>query len=490
MSPGRSLPGLLLALVLVSGCAGSTMFVSYPHKVAPYLSAASSGKALDLDRTLKSEARGSDGVLYRLERGRLAQIQGDVSAARREFGKSIDLIRAADEQAILSARQAGGDVASWLLNDNARRYDPDGYERVFLHHFQAINYLIAGDLEGAGVEVRLANVEQEAARLRHEAELEKASAAAREKRVGGNRTRTLEDRFSLMDVAAQQAGNSFQNAYTFYLSGVVYEAMGEENDAYIDYRRALEIFPNNRYLQLDALRLAESLGMKEDFDEMKTRFRVPEGASFTACEPGSGELVVLYEDGFVPPKEEVKFPVPLPGGGFGAVAFPIYRHAWTAPAPLHVARHNIVTLSTEPIAYVDAMAVRALKEKIPGLIIRHLIRTGGKAAASAAALRSDNNLGQVAGLAVGIWNVVSENADLRSWLTLPRDAQIMRTRLPGGRHLLSLRADAGGAVEKVDVEIRPGAITLLHVVRTGGTMHVRQSPPGLKPPKVAEGPGL
>jgi hypothetical protein len=485
---GRTLTALLAALALLSGCAGSSMFVSYPHRIDPYLSAVSAGQPIAIDRTLRSEARGSDGVLYRMERGRLAQLQGDYAASRVEFARAIAAVRDADERAVVSVRDTGDEVASWLLNDNARRYEPQGYERVFLHHYQALNYLFAGDLEGAGVEVRGANAEQEAARWRHADEIETANAAAREKRVGAGRARSLEERFSVMDAAAEQAANSFQNACTFYLSGIVYEAMGEPNDAYIDYRKALGIFPNNRYLQLDALRLAETLGMQEDLDEMRTRFRVPEGATFSKREPGSGELVVLYEDGFVPRKEEVKFPVPLPGGGFGAVAFPIYRYAWSPPAPLHVGRHNIVTLSTEPIAYVDAMAVRALKEEIPGIIVRHLIRTGGKSVAAAAATRSDRNVGQLAGVAVGIWNIVSENADLRSWLSLPRDAQMLRATMPAGRQLLSLRSDDGGTTDKVEVEIVRGKITLLHVARTGATWHVRQAVLGRKPATVAAGP--
>jgi hypothetical protein len=461
--------------LLVSGCAGTTMFRSYPQGLAPVLSAVSEGRALEVRRTFKSEIGGRDELLYRLERGRLAQIQGDFAASRREYARGIDLVRAADERAVLSAREAGGEMAAWLLNDNARRYAPPGYERVFLHHFQALDYLFAGDLEGAAVEVRRANVEQEAARERYESELSTAAAAARENRVGGGRVRVLEERFSVMDEAAAPVANSFQNAATFYLSGIVYEAMGELGDAYIDYRKAAGIFPGNRYLQLDALRLAESLGMTDDLDEMKARFRVDEGVSFKARDPGDGELVVLYEDGLVPPKEEVKFPVPFPGGGFGAVAFPIYLQGWTPPAPLHVGRFNIVTLSTEPVAYVDAMAVRALKEEVPGLVVRHVIRAAGKAAAASAALHSDKDFGPIAGLAVGLWNVISENADLRSWLTLPRDVQLLRTTLSAGRHVLTLRCGEGETRDRTEVEIRRGRISLLHVVRTGKALRVRST---------------
>lgn len=463
---------LLTPLLLLSGCAGSTMFTAYPRRIAPYLASVSAGNPVDMGKALRSEVNGSNGTLYRMERGRLAMIQGDIAASRSDFEKAIDSIRAGDDRAVLSAGTAGSEVASWLLNDNARRYEPDGYERVLLHHFQALDYLFAGDLEGAGVEVRLANAEQEEAARRHAADIDTAERAANENRVGTGRIRGLESGFSGMDDAAARVRNSFQNAYTFYLSGVVYEAMGQPNDAYIDYRKALEIFPTNRTLQLDALRLAESLGMQDDFDEMRFRFRIPEGATFRSGDPDSGDLVVFYEDGFVPPKEEVKFPVPLPGGGIGAIAFPIYRYDWAPPAPLFVARPNVVTWSTEPIAYIDAMAVSALKEKIPGIVIRHLIRTGGKALAAKAAGRSGRDAAAVAELAVDLWNILSENADLRSWVSLPRDAQVLRIQLPAGRHVLALRR-GDEASEKVEVEIRRGGITLLHVAGIGSVKHVK-----------------
>lgn len=466
---------LAVCLPLLAACAGSTAFRSHPNAMAPVLSGLSEGRYPDSRRIFKSEVRGRDELLYRLERGRLAQFEGDFGDSRSEFARAIDLVRAADDRAVASAGEVGDQVAAWLLNDNARRYIPPGYERVFLHHFQALDYLFSGDLEGAAVEVRRAAFEQEAARERHEAELATAAAAARENRVGGGRIRGVEDRFSDMDEAAAPVANSFQNAAVFYLSGVVYEAMGEPGDAYIDYRKALRIFPNNRYLQLDAFRLAGSLGMSDDLAAMKDAFRIAEGAVPPRRDPGEGELVVLYEDGLVPPKQEVKFPVPLPGGGFGAVAFPIYLQGWTPPASLHVGRFNIGTMSTEPIAYVDAMAARALKEAVPGIIVRHMIRTAGKAAAAAAALRSDRDIGPVAGLAVGLWNVISENADLRSWLTLPRDIQILRTTIPEGRHALTLRSDSGEISRTAEVEVRRGRITLLHIARIGASLRVRST---------------
>ncbi len=36
------------------------------------------------------------------------------------------------------------------------------------------------------------------------------------------------------------------NGYLFYLSGLLYEASRDLNSAYVDYRRALAVMPNNK----------------------------------------------------------------------------------------------------------------------------------------------------------------------------------------------------------------------------------------------------
>ncbi|MEI8618891.1 hypothetical protein P4S63_22420 [Pseudoalteromonas sp. B193] len=47
----------------------------------------------------------------------------------------------------------------------------------------------------------------------------------------------------------QSIKNGFQNAYTFYLSALLYQSAKQYDDAYIDYKKALAIQPNNIYLQ-------------------------------------------------------------------------------------------------------------------------------------------------------------------------------------------------------------------------------------------------
>ena len=76
-------------------------------------------------------------------------------------------------------------------------------------------------------------------------------------------------------------------------------------------------------------------------------------------------------------------------------------------------------------------------------------------------------MGELGLFAAVIWNLVSENADLRSWLTLPSDAQILRTTLPAGSYKLALQHPMAGGPTYTDVNITAAGKTVLQVIRAG-----------------------
>jgi hypothetical protein len=657
------------------------------------------GAPVDVATTFASQTKGNDKILYLMERGRMAQVQGDPTASLANYAEAIAAIKDNDRKAVISASGSGAQAAAIVLNDNAIPYEGSGYERVLLHNCQALNYLAMNDIDGAGVEVRIANAEQEAALKKHQRDLHKALANAEEHNAAGS----LDDpaisaKFDAMDAAAARVKTSFQNAYTFYVSAVIWELSGEENDAYIDYKKALEIFPGNKYVQRDVVRLAKQLGMTDDLDrfkaklstatvedaaqvaskavaqpksglppddfsfwlsalrgpyeardraaldkaiaafrntykdrpdaqvleeqvvaylkgrepktssanktglpenefrfwvavlrqpyeakdqaglaatlaqfraryqgrpdldqverqlvttlreqvvlssrdgtEMRTdhisdvefacwcdRFRIPYEKkdkaglaaavaefrqTFRLCpdvdlverrlverltrpkprrlaDPATaklavGELIVLFEDDFVPQKQEVKIPVALPSlNTIVAVAFPIYIGDSPAPAQLSVADGPHVLGSTETICDVRALAVKSLKERVPGIVTRQVIRSTAKAVASSAVVSSARNRNQgqssnpyaelLAGLGMAIYNIATENADLRSWTTLPRDAQIMRVAVPAGNRELKLAYGSSGCEATIPVVVKPGGKTVLRVVRTGSRLY-------------------
>ena len=96
-------------------------------------------------------------------------------------------------------------MAALLTNDAIRAYSGEEFERVLIHYYRALNYHYLGDHQGALVECRKANL-----------------------------------RLSDFAEAAEYELSYANDAFMQYLTGLLYEAGGEVNDAYISYRDAVK----------------------------------------------------------------------------------------------------------------------------------------------------------------------------------------------------------------------------------------------------------
>lgn len=456
---GRFLAVALVALVC-SGCATSSIFVPYPVQMAPIKRQLSGGNASQVLQDLDRRRHDADRVLYLMERARAAQISGNYQASIDDFKEVINAFKTQDEKARFTVSGGVATGAAFMTNDNALPYTGEDYERVFVYQLQALNYLFVKDVDAALVEVRRANVEQQVALEKHSKEVADAEQKNREVLA---QNRSFMNSFSSLQDAAGHVKNSFQNAYTFYVSGLIYEATGSDNDAYIDYKKALEIFPENIFLQRDVLRLARKLSMDDDIEQYSKQYPI----DVPKRPPQAGEVVVIFEDGFAPVKREIKVPI-IGYNRIYAVAFPTYDEAWRVPSSLVVYDpdgHERVG-STEPIVSVQALAAKALQEDLPGNLVRQVFRLVAKRQMADQTRRAFGDLGE---LAVVIANVASENADQRSWLTLPNNAQVLRGYLAAGQHTLQLQSGLG--TSSVAINVEAGKTTLIRVIDVGGTLH-------------------
>lgn len=431
------------------------------------------GATLSVTDILPDEIEGADGTLARLERGRIEQILSSPQESAPEFSAAIAKIEELDQRATVSASDVGAHAAALVVNDNMIPYEPDGFERVLTFHFQALNHLMNKDLEGAGVEVRRANAEQEIALKAHEAELSKAEAEAKEK--GFNPSDFASSVSGILGESQSVAGqikNSFQNAYTFYLSAVVHELLNEPNDAYIDYKKALEIYPTNTFAQQDVARLASELRMLDDLTEFSKKLGISARLRSSSARSGV-DVVVLFEDGLVPAKSPMAYTIPIPipsAPGLSAIAIPTFKVSPTPPQPLIVKSGGKELARTEAICAIDALAVKAFEEKAPSIIARQVVRTIIKGAASSAASKYG---GGAAGAAVGILNKLTEKADTRSWRSLPQNAQISRVSVPPGTEI-ELLDSVSGATKRIAVPNENNSKCIVRVIRLNGKLFTSQ----------------
>lgn len=434
---------VFVSLLMLSGCA--TVFTSYPQQADRWKQALVADQGAKQLPALEAKAAGSDGLLYALEAGRVAQLSNDTDTSKKWFEDAAGRFDQEDEAARIRVSGLAQTTGAMLSNDKAIHYHSDPFERIFSYTFQALNYLQQGDMTGAGVEFRRVDHEQREQELEHQSQIAKA-----EEKNGGKPADTgkYDGYFEGLNTAAAGVRSAVQNAWSYYLTAAFWEGTGNYNDALVDYKQALQIFPEADFIKEDVQRISGKMNGKRN---------------------ANGLLVVTLEQGFVPAKTEVSIPIPTTQG-LVSVSFPTYSGTGVTNALLMRISAAGQETATQPLVRVGALAAKALKEELPGLITRQVARTTAKYAMQ----KEANRQSAVLGLVTQLYNLVSEQSDLRSWLTLPAYGQVARMELPSGEQQVQLSLSGGDA--NVTVPIRAQGVTLLRVVDLNGRLITQVMP--------------
>lgn len=468
-----SLTGLLLAGLLLGGCASrwQDLFVSYSDQMVPLRNQLLLGHAAEALPKVHESAPGDDTyVLDQLERGRIAWLAGQDGASKQGFAAADSRLVWEDNQAQYRLSRGLAQAGSLLTNDQTMAYRAPDYERTMLHHYLALNYLQRGHAEGALVEVRRANQVQERALKARAGEVRKAKEESEEAEADGNMRQLMSRGAPELDRLIGQVKNGFQNAYTFYFSGVLYEAAGDLNDAWVDYQRGYQIAPDNRSLQDALLRLAWLRGSADELRETEKKV----GRKAPPLVKDQGQLVVLFEDGLIPARREIFLPLPIStsSGDFRTftVAVPYYDNRASDTGPLTVSAGKQAG-RTSSLVRLEALAAKDLQERLPGMLTRQALRLVAKEQVRRTAAKEGGDVGNIL---VGIFNTLSERADTRSWLTLPAEASSWQGMLPAGE--VQLQLGAGSAMRTLPLTVHGGRTTLVWVQRLGNRLTTRVMP--------------
>jgi hypothetical protein len=459
-------------LLLNAGCTANGVRKGHPEEIIAVKKSLQNNKPEAAYTALNHKLNSKDRLLFLEERGRVASIQGNFQDSIKDFEAASNLIDVDRSKAFISVGHVVATSASILTSDTAIPYKSPPYELVFINTFQALNYLANGDLEGALVELRKAENEQIYALATHSKALAKAEAQAQEQKLDPvSINRSLRTAYQQMDSAVHKIKNSFQNAYTYYLAGTLYERSKNFNDAYIDYKKALELSPENSYCIQSAMRLAQLLGFKDEYTDIKKRYALNKNyLASGSSQPTNqdGAIVILYEEGFVPEKTEIKLPLIFNGKTY-TIVMPCYADNHYMPLSLSVYKENEFLGNTEIICSVKALAVKALTENYFGIMVRQMERLVAKHVIQKQLQKNDDVISLIAGIA----NLLLENADRRSWLTLPDNIQIAHFQLPSGSHTLSFKANTTTVLATKEVVVTPNHLTLIRIVKTGSAFYIK-----------------
>ena len=455
---------IVLLVAMLIGCSSieiNDLFFSYSQQMKQSRSAQLKGEFVKAQASVISvNSHHNNYGLSLLETARLQFLAKNWLVSQKSFELVYKQVQAQEQAAKIQLSSGLKKASAIVTNDNAIAYEIPSYEQSMLHSYQALNYLYQGNLESALVEVRRANLVQERALKTNETEIYKAQEAMEKK---GIHSEQLSASYPSMDNLIGQVKNSVQNAYTFYLSGVLYEAGQQPNDAYIDYKRALEIYPNNTYLQQDVLRLAKKLSMFEELSYFEQQF----GQYKTVNKKNTGQVIVIFEQGIVNSKEEVRLNLPIFNTHspvkFFTFALPVYRGDLPMVTPFTISIDDKSYLS-QVIVRLQSLATKDLQDQLPALVTRQVLRLVAKEQIRQKMKKSGGDVGNIL---ASIYNIASEKADTRSWSSLPNNVQIISVpNIAVGHKKLAIAY--AGKKEIVDIEVTQNRTTLINFTAIGG----------------------
>ncbi len=423
--------------------------ISHYVLVEDSLRAGDSAKADQILERSEKEYGTKSQVLYRMDRGMTLQLAG------RYQDSNTVLEQAEEEVDRLFTRRLRTETKAFLINDTELTYEGDAYEQVMINVLKAVNYAVMGAWNDAAVEAR---------RIDH-------------------RLNVLSDR-------VQEKDGYRDDAFARYFSGVVYEVTGEVNNAFIAYRNAYEEYrrvrswsrtPIPATLRADLLRVTEALHLSQEHEDYRREFAdvtwqpIPDQQQLA-------QVIVIGYNGRAPRKEDqfIDLPISLDAlklvlltkGAVGpsnqdsrAVESVLYGLSWRVvrvalprlvPQKTQVA-YGQVSLSgangsfnakTELAQNLTALAEKSLSDRFAGIAVKAVARAAvkyslaegvGRGAQAAAGKDAGPWVGLLAGALAKTLAVASEEADKRSWRTLPDEVQIARLWVPPGDYELRVR---------------------------------------------------
>jgi len=383
--PGLRIFPLLLMLILVTGCAGrlnkatELFYADQPEASLEKLEAGDwFGKRNEL--------------LFLMERGVVLHQLGRYRESVAILRQAADLVSEFEQLSI--SDQLGSLVTTdWLL-----RYKGEYSERLWVHSYLMMNFLLLGEYDSAFVEARQA-----------------------------------------LELYGRYPDALKSDFFTRSLIALCFANVGEDNDAYLVYRRLVEDLPNPAPVAADLVAISSRLGQIDEVEHFQPYLP-------GSLPVGDGELVLFVANGRIPEKQPGNVVVP-PSIRF---SFPRYDDIRTSAVRVATVPNypTLPPLSSD----LGEVARQSLDERKLAIIVKETARVAAKETISQ---KVGNEHGQAAEAVVRISLFLLEEPDTRSWQTLPGRLTLVRVPLPAGKHNLRIRLSGAGAFGSSEIAL-PG----------------------------------
>ena len=460
----KTLPFLLIISVLMIGCAS--------YKIEVVKGNLAIGHPQKADDYLQKNTPEKPNLPFLYEQGLAAHYANRFPESNKALADAEFI---SDE---LYTKSIAKEIISRGVTPQLRPYPGVHHERVLSHYYRALNYYYLGQLEEALIECRRAT------------------------------------RFIPIYMDKNDNYKTFGSAFLAYLSGTFFEEQGnaaymagawleaqhEWNNAFVSYRQAelhyqhaegKTAVPMPKDLGYSLVRLARKLGFNEESARYQKQYGEP-----PVHHQDYGELILFYESGYVPEIEEetLTFPIlkidPMAKGKHDEAAKTAF-----IPTLLEREGKSYSTVELEYIVHVAMPTIgsnrpqyRGIKvevgnESANGVLVEDiekiaiatlesgrvamLFETLGRGLVKYWGYKKADKQHEALGKLVNLAGVLTEQADTRSWQTLPNQIFMVRMPLPAGTHTLNLsflgaNGQVRGSQSVPDIEIQPNQTTFLN----------------------------
>lgn len=404
---------VFLMLLFLTSCA---TFRNYNQELDAVIEQVNTGNIDGAINTLDNNNKDNKDLLFFFEKGELLRLKADLPASQSVWMNANQQIQAWEDQVKINPAQYVNNVMAFIVNDKVMRYDGHDYEKVMLTTQMALNFLAMDDWASARVAITQTHEREALIKQVHDLLYSKEEDLASEKGINtkfqdlnGYPIETLNT------PSVVNLKNSYQNAFSHYLAGFIYEALGERSLAAPGYRNAIELRPNTPVLE-DGLK-----NLTSNIDRPANQ----------------SDVLVVVESGFAPRRKafDLTLPIPTNDGIIQiSISLPVIEDVgYTQPFSNIMINGRNYPLTE--ITSINAMARKALRDELPMIILRTVSRATIRAVTQQ---QLNKEVSPWAGLAVGVAGMFLEQPDLRTWRTLPDSISIARLTLPKGAQTITL----------------------------------------------------
>lgn len=458
---------LLLPACMLSGCA-FTQQMAQEDLLEPYYhgdsEAASEILADDYDHNLP----------FLLDAGMVRFNQGEFTQAYTLLNESEAEVKNDEtESDVYAASKVVGEV---IMNREFMNYEPRTSDTVLINMYKAYSLMGMGKIDKARVEFNRTMERQRRAVEEYKDEIRELNHEAKQQQAKKRKEREAErdDDAPELDITriTQAATSSvhdnmpqiskwsgygdFVNPYATYLSGLFFCVNGEVASDYTKcntmLKRVSGMAPDNPYV-------AHDVAMSQALVEGK--------ATESTTKP---TVWVLFENGLAPKVDEFRLDLPLfifdSHGAVSTISFamPILETRDEA-LPYIFVTNGTKLYRSELLCNFDSVMQAEYKALLPITISKAVASTATKALAQVIAQQSG---GELAGLAAGLFTSIMTQADTRSWLSLPKNIQLVRVPKPKN-NTLQIKAPNGTTI--ANILLPDSANALVHIrIPTAGSM--------------------